>query len=122
MFAPFAGPLLRREGGAKFTNRAADRGGPTKFGIIAATLGKYRRLGRDATAAEVQALQEPEAYAIYRQEYFVAPGFDQVALISPRVAEELLDTGVNMGPSWPARSLQEALRRAHFKRRRCGMR
>ena len=60
--------ILRREGG--YVNHPADRGGPTNFGITAQTLGSWRKLGRPATAAEVQALTEPEARAIYRQPCF----------------------------------------------------
>ncbi len=101
--------LQAEEGGATYTNRTADRGGPTKYGVDAATLGAARGLNRPATAAEVQALEEPEAKAILRQRFFADPGFDNVAAISPRIAEELLDTGVNMGPHWPITWLQEDL-------------
>ncbi|MBI1196752.1 MAG: hypothetical protein GC203_02710 [Phenylobacterium sp.] len=107
--ARFLPKLKGREGGAAFTNRPADRGGPTKFGITAETLGKWRRLGRDATADEVRDFTEAEADRIYRAEYYSKPGFDRVAAISPRVAEEYIDTGVNMGPERPSRWLQEAL-------------
>lgn len=109
LFDSFAPALLAREGGGTFTNRAADKGGPTRWGIDAATLGQWRKLGRPASAAEVQALGQTEAVTIYRQRYFILPGFDRVAAISPRVAEELLDTGVNMGPHDPSLWLQQAL-------------
>lgn len=101
--------LLAREGGAKFTNRAADRGGPTRWGITAAKLGEFRRLGRPATAAEVAALERPEAERIYRADFWIKPGYDRVAQVSPRVAEEMLDTGVNMGTGWPGKWLQQTL-------------
>jgi ferredoxin-NADP reductase len=68
--------ILRREGG--YVNHPADRGGPTNFGITAQTLGSWRKLGRPATAAEVQALTEPEARAIYRQQYITGPGFETI--------------------------------------------
>jgi lysozyme family protein len=109
VFDAFAPALLQREGGGTFTDRAADKGGPTRWGIDAETLGRWRKLGRSATAAEVQALGETEALTIYRQQYFVLPGFQQVAAISPRLAEELLDTGVNMGPHWSSVWLQRSL-------------
>lgn len=109
VFDAFVPALLEREGGSAYTNRPADRGGPTRWGITAKALGAYRKLGRDATAAEVQALGQDEAVAIYRGTYFVGPGFDQVAKVSPRIAEELLDTGVNMGPQWPSAWLQRSL-------------
>lgn len=109
IFDSFAPGLLQREGGGAYTDRAADKGGPTRWGIDAETLGAWRKLGRPATAAEVQALGQTEALTIYRQRYFVLPGFDRVAAVSPRVAEELLDTGVNMGPQWPSTWLQRSL-------------
>jgi lysozyme family protein len=109
IFDNFAPGLMAREGGGVFTNRAADKGGPTRWGMTAAALGEYRNLGRPATAAEVQALGRAEALAIYRAKYFTAPGFDKVAAVSARIAEELLDTGVNMGPAWPCIWLQQTL-------------
>lgn len=109
LFDTFWPGLHAREGGAAYTNRAADRGGPTKHGVTAAKLGEWRKLGRAATPAEVQALGEPEAYQIYRTDFFVRPGFDKIAAISARIAEELLDTGVNMGPRWPCQWLQRTL-------------
>lgn len=105
----FLPALKGREGGGQFTNRAADKGGPTRWGIDAATLGAWRKLKRPATAAEVQALQELEADAIYRSMFFTAPGFDRVAAISQRIAEEMVDTGVNMGTTWPGTWLQRTL-------------
>ncbi|HMV53639.1 MAG TPA: glycosyl hydrolase 108 family protein [Rhodocyclaceae bacterium] len=58
--------ILQREGD-HYTNRAADRGGPTKYGITQSTLSRYR--GRPVSAAEVQALTREEARAIYCQIY-----------------------------------------------------
>ena len=101
--------LKAREGGAKYTNHPSDRGGPTKYGITAATLGRFRRLGRDATPAEVQALTETEADAIYTGLYWTGPGYSRVEAVSERIAEELLDTGVNMGTGVPGEWLQRAL-------------
>lgn len=101
--------LLAREGGEKYTNHPSDRGGPTKWGVTAATLGQYRRLGRAATPAEVQALTRDEAAALYESEYWVKPGYARIEPLSERIAEELLDTGVNMGVGVPGRWLQRAL-------------
>ena len=109
LFDGFLAGLLAREGGATYTNRAADRGGPTRWGITAKTLGAWRKLGRDATGLEVSLLGHDEAAAIYRAQYFVGPGFDQIAALSPRIAEELVDSGVNLGPEWPSRWLQRGL-------------
>lgn len=93
--------------GPEYTNHPSDKGGPTKFGITLATLSKWR--GRPCTAADVQALTEVEARQIYRSIYIVEPRFDQVATISPAIAHELVDTGVNMGQGVAATSLQRWL-------------
>ena len=50
-----------------------------------------------------------EAVAIYRRVYWVRPGFDRVAELAPRIAAELFDAGVNMGPDTGAGFVQRAL-------------
>ena len=49
------------------------------------------------------------ARQIYRERYWIQPRFYDVNQRSKTIAEELLDTGVNMGPSVAARFLQRAL-------------
>ncbi len=49
------------------------------------------------------------ALEIYRQRYWVGPRFDGVAALSNAVAEELFDTGVNMGPGAAVMMLQRSL-------------
>jgi lysozyme family protein len=93
--------LLEREGG--YVNHPADRGGPTRFGITEAVA---RAHGYAGAMAE---LPREEAMAIYRRLYWLRPKFDDVAERSPRVAAELFDTGVNMGPAVAATFLQRAL-------------
>ena len=97
--------VLRREGG--YVNHPADRGGPTKFGITAATLGEWRRLGRAATAQEVSALTPDEARAIYRQRYVADPGFEGIK--HPPLLALLVDAGVHSGPKRAVEWLQTAL-------------
>ncbi|HAN6196077.1 TPA: hypothetical protein N2342_005165, partial [Escherichia coli] len=41
--------------------------------------------------------------------YWFGPRFDQVATLSPDIAAELCDTGVNMGPTVASRMLQRWL-------------
>jgi len=96
--------IVRREGG--YVDHPADRGGPTRHGITAATLGDWRGLGRPATRAEVLALDVEEARAIYRQRYVVAPGFDR--LVQPVLLEAVVDYAVHSGPAAAARALQYA--------------
>lgn len=93
--------LLAREGG--YVDHPADRGGPTNWGVTENVArahgfaGAMRELSRDA------------ARAIYRARYWTAPGFERVADIAPRLAAELFDTGVNMGPAVATGFLQRAL-------------
>lgn len=54
-------------------------------------------------------LPRDEAQAIYRRLYWLRPRFDQVANRAPRIAAELFDTGVNMGPAVAVNFLQRAL-------------
>ncbi|QZI85687.1 endolysin N-acetylmuramidase [Stenotrophomonas phage Summit] len=98
--------ILQREG-SKYTNNPNDSGGPTKYGITQATLARYRR--RAVTPQEVQNLTEAEARKIYEQLYWYDPGLDKVNALSPKIAEELLDTGVNTGSGRAATFFQRAL-------------
>ncbi|MFZ4690842.1 MAG: glycoside hydrolase family 108 protein [Polymorphobacter sp.] len=93
--------LLRKEGG--YVDHPHDRGGPTNFGITesvadsAGWVGAMRDLPRDF------------AIAIYRRRYWTLPGLDGVSALAPKVAAELFDTGVNMGPAVAAGFLQRSL-------------
>lgn len=72
--------LIRREGD-RFTDHPADRGGPTKYGITQATLQRARRRADPraiVNSADVEALTEGEARAIYQRDFILEPGFDQV--------------------------------------------
>lgn len=109
LFNQLAPGLLKLEGASAFTNLAADRGGPTRWGITARKLGESRHLGRDATAAEVQALGEAEALTIYRLDFWLRPRLDAVAAVSLRIAAEMLESGVNLGAGWPPARLQAVL-------------
>lgn len=93
--------LLEREGG--YVNNPKDRGGPTNFGITEAVA------QANGFTGGVAALTRQDARAIYLKLYWQRPRFDQVAAISPLIATELFDTGVNMGPTVAAQFLQRAL-------------
>lgn len=107
MKAPTVGEIideiLRREGFGTFTNRAADRGGPTKWGI---TLSTYQRHKPKATIDDLRALGEEEARRIYFDDYVTAPGFNQ----TPDPLRSLLvDFGVTSGPATAIKALQLAV-------------
>lgn len=96
--------ILVREG-EQYTDRANDRGGPTKFGITIATLSAW--LGRPATIDEVKALTRETARAIYHKNYITDPQFDQIMAVS--LQELVIDTGVNHGPRQAAKWLQKVV-------------
>jgi lysozyme family protein len=93
--------LIDREGG--FVNHPSDRGGATKYGITEAVARAHGYSGA------MRELPREEAAAIYRRLYWLRPRFDQVAKRSHKIAAELFDTGVNMGPAVAATFLQRAL-------------
>ena len=93
--------LIEREGG--YVNHPSDRGGPTKYGITEAVARAHGFSGA------MRGLPREEAAAIYKRLYWLRPRFDQVARRSAKIAGELFDTGVNMGPAVAATFLQRAL-------------
>ena len=93
--------LIDREGG--YVNHPADRGGATNFGITEAVARAH------GFGGAMRDLPRRDAVAIYRRLYWLRPRFDQVALRSTRLAAELFDSGVNMGPAVAATFLQRAL-------------
>jgi len=93
--------VLANEGG--YTNNPHDTGGETNWGI---TIGTARANGYTGS---MKAMSREQALAIYRGRYVIEPGFGLVANVAPLVAAELVDTGVNMGPSVAGRFLQRAL-------------
>jgi len=97
--------VLEREAG--FVDIPEDRGGATNRGITAATLGAWRKLGRPATAEEVQASTEDEARAIYRAQYVDQSGAG--AFTHQPSFELVLDSAVQHGPRQAARFVQRAI-------------
>jgi len=93
--------VIGREGG--YSNHPADTGGPTRWGVTEAVARAH------GFAGDMRGFPRDEAVAIYRRLYWLRPGFDRVAQHAPKVAAELFDTGVNMGPAVAAGFLQRAL-------------
>ena len=88
--------------GEEFTNDPLDSGGKTKYGVTATVAAKHGY-------SDVSKLTAGQAYSIYYDDYVIGPKFDTVLAIAPLTAAELVDTGVNCGPSVPSRWLQEWL-------------
>ncbi|WP_332763896.1 glycoside hydrolase family 108 protein [Phenylobacterium sp.] len=94
-------PLVGREGA--YANHPSDRGGETMWGM---TIAQARRYGYKGAMRD---MPRKEAFRIYDERYLIEPGFHHVLILSKAITEELFDTGVNMGVSWPAIFLQTAL-------------
>lgn len=93
--------LIKREGG--YSDDAEDSGGKTIFGITESVARENGYLG------DMRDMPLTAAHAIYRRRYWSGPRFDAVAELSPMIAAELFDTGVNCGPGVAAGFLQRAL-------------
>jgi lysozyme family protein len=93
--------LIDREGG--YVHNPADRGGATRYGVTEAVARAH------GYAGAMRDFPRDEAARIYERLYWRRPRFDAVAGRAPRVAAELFDTGVNMGPAVAVTFLQRAL-------------
>ncbi|HHQ4311115.1 putative peptidoglycan-binding domain-containing protein [Serratia fonticola] len=93
--------ILGKEGG--YVNNPADKGGATRWGITEVVARAHGYSG------DMRQLPRETALAILTADYWTGPRFDLIADISPVIAAEICDTGVNMGPSVPAKWLQRWL-------------
>lgn len=93
--------VIDREGA--YVNHPADRGGPTCWGITEAVARQNGYQG------PMRNLPREQAAEIYRKLYWLRPGFDKVAARAPTLADELFDTGINMGVGTATGFLQRAL-------------
>lgn len=93
--------LVAREG--NYSNHPSDRGGPTMYGVTEAVARAYGYSG------DMRNMSREMAVDIYKKKYWLDVSFDKVYVIFKRVGEELLDTGVNMGPGVAGKFLQRAL-------------
>ena len=93
--------IINREGG--YVNHPSDPGHATKFGITEAVARSQGYQGN------MQDLPLAVAKSIYKKQYWFDPQFDQINEISPAIAEELFDTGVNCGVNFAKPLLQRAL-------------
>lgn len=93
--------VLAVEGG--YVDHPNDPGGETNHGI---TVAVARECGYKGSMKDM-----PRSFAIscYNQKYVVKPGFVPLVEIDEVVAEEVIDTGVNMGSPRPSRYFQRAV-------------
>ncbi len=93
--------VIKAEGG--YVNDPNDRGGETNYGI---TVAVARANGYTGAMKD---MPRQIAEAIYAKRYVSEPRFDQVLAVNANIGLELVDTGVNMGPSRAAEFLQRWL-------------
>lgn len=93
--------IVGNEGG--YVNNPDDKGGPTNWGITQQVARAHGYTG------DMRNLTRQQALAILDADYWTGPRFDQIAALSPAIAYEMCDTGVNMGPSVPSKFLQRWL-------------
>lgn len=90
--------------GLKYTNRASDKGGPTKFGITLKALSKFR--GHQCSAEDVKNLTIGEATACYVADYWDGSNVEKL----PQGLWHLYyDITVNSGEDDACKILQRAL-------------
>jgi lysozyme family protein len=105
--------IFESEGWDTYTDRAADRGGPTRWGITEATLKRW--YGKEWAVGDrggifpkhPSQLGEWPAFYIYEQEFINAPGFDKIT--NDRLRYLMVDCGVLHGPGRATKWLQRAL-------------
>lgn len=93
--------ILETEGG--FVDDPSDSGGPTKFGI---TQSVAREFGYNGLMED---LPRETAFAIYSRHYWHAVRADELLVVSAKITEEIVDTGVNLGPGTAVKFLQRVL-------------
>lgn len=93
--------VIGREGG--YSNDPNDPGGATRWGVT------ERVARRNGYTGPMSTLPRETAKGIYFREYVQQPGFGAVLAVSERIAEELVDTGINMGVAIASIFLQRAL-------------
>jgi lysozyme family protein len=100
-YSKFINDIISKEAG--YTNHPSDKGGPTNFGITEAVA------RANGYSGDMKDLPRAFTERVYAQRYIIAPKFDKVAEINEAIASELIDTGVNMGPTVAAMALQRWL-------------
>lgn len=101
--------VYRDEGG--HVNDKTDRGGETNHGVTIAVarqsgyLGPMKDYPRHCINNEIHCADK-----VYHQRYIKGPGFEPMLAIEPAVAQKLINTGINMGPSWPTTWFQVAIK------------
>lgn len=95
------GAVFVVEGG--YVDHPNDPGGATNMGIT------ERVARQNGFTGDMRDLSKAAAFEIYQRQYIEAPGYLPLVEIDAAVAEEVIDTAVNMGPRRPSRYFQRAV-------------
>lgn len=101
LFPEFVDEVIRIEGG--YVNRPDDSGGPTKYGITQAVARRFGYKG------DMRDLPRSLAVHIYKVGFWDELKLDDIEKLSPGIASELADTGINQGIGRAAAFLQRIL-------------
>lgn len=93
--------IIKIEGG--YSNDSSDSGGETNYGITKAVAVAFGYTG------SMRDMPREVAYDIYVARYWDAVRGNGLSALSERVAEEVVDTGVNMGIKRAGKFLQRSL-------------
>lgn len=93
--------IIEVEGG--YVNDSSDSGGATKYGITVAVA------RANGYAGDMKNLPYDLAFKIYSQKYWDSLNLDAIEKVAPKIAEEMADTGVNMGVDRSGIFLQRCL-------------
>lgn len=93
--------IIDREGG--YVNDPADSGGETNYGITVAAARECGYPGR------MDCMPRTFAFRVYAGRYWDSVRADDLLDLSEKIAEEVVDTGVNMGVARSSTFLQRAL-------------
>ena len=104
----FIDNTILTEGG--YVDNKYDSGGETNFGIAYNTAMEFGYEWKHYNW-DGDIISMPEAFAqdVYAYEYYYRPKINLVAEVSPLLAEELFDAGVNTGSKTPIKWLQRLL-------------
>ncbi|WP_429169187.1 glycoside hydrolase family 108 protein [Aeromonas rivipollensis] len=94
--------VIQREGGDKFTDRAEDRGGPTRWGVTQATARQFGYTGH------MRDYPKSEAIKVYTS-YWNQLRLSTIEVFDADLATYLFDYGVNSGPGRAATDFQRLL-------------
>lgn len=102
--------IMGVEGGAKYTDIKADKGGKTRFGVTEDTANTWKSLWPKYNfKGDMSQLPGELAFEIYEKGFWNVCRLDEIVTIHPLLAHKLLDIAINYGPGGAGTRLQRLL-------------